>query len=55
MTTLRPPVWISSLVSHIGEAFLVPIYMLVMDQRGEAAHVRWTARVHRTSHDSCLW
>ena len=27
--------------SHIEhEAFLVPIHMLVMDQRGEAAHVR---------------
>jgi hypothetical protein len=27
--------------SHIeGEAFLVPIHMLVVDQRGEAAHVR---------------
>jgi hypothetical protein len=26
---------------HIeGEAFLVPIHMLVVDQRGEAAHVR---------------
>jgi hypothetical protein len=27
--------------SHIeGEAFLVPIHMLVVDQQGEAAHVR---------------
>jgi len=27
--------------SHIeGEAFLVPIHMLVVDQRGEAVHVR---------------
>ena len=27
--------------SHIeGEAFLVPMHMLVVDQRGEAAHVR---------------
>jgi hypothetical protein len=40
---------------HIeGEAFPLPIHMLVVDQPGEARHVRLTARVDRTDPDSCL-
>ena len=36
---------------HIeDEAFLVPIHMLIVDQRGEARHVR----VDRTHSDPCL-
>ena len=43
--------------SHIkGAAFLVPIHMLVVDQRGEAVHVRSGSEgVHRIPHDSSLW
>jgi len=37
-----------------GEAFPPPIHMLVVDQRGEARHLRLTARVDRTKPDSCL-
>ena len=43
--------------SHIeGEAFLVPMHILVVDQRGEAAHVRCDGEgTQELSHDSCLW
>lgn len=41
--------------SHIeGETFIMPIHMLAVDQRGEARHVRLTARVDRTDPDACL-
>ena len=41
--------------SHIeGEAFPLPIHMLVVDQRGKARHVRLTARVDRTAPDASL-
>ena len=41
--------------SHIEhEAFLIPIHMLTVDQRGEVRHVRLTARVDRTHPDAYL-
>ena len=42
-------------VSHMeGEAFLVPIHMLVVDQRGEARYVRCDGTGDRTYSDDCL-
>jgi hypothetical protein len=42
--------------SHIeGKAFLVPIHMLVVDQRGEAAHVRCDGEGYTGHPMSCLW
>jgi hypothetical protein len=41
--------------SHIeGEAFVMPIHMLIVDQGGEVRHVRLIARVDRTHPDACL-
>ena len=41
--------------SHIeDEAFLVPIPMLIVDQRGEARHVRHTGEGRQDAHDPCL-
>ena len=40
---------------HIeGETFVMPIHMLVVDQRCEARHMRLTPRVDRTNPDACL-
>jgi hypothetical protein len=41
--------------SHIeDEVFLLSIHMLVVDRRGEAAHVRQPAMVDRMHSDPCL-
>jgi hypothetical protein len=41
--------------SHIeDEAFLPPIHMLVVDQRGEARHVRCDSEGGQDVHDPCL-
>ena len=41
--------------SHIAdEAFLMPIHMLVVDQRGEAAHVRHNREGGQDASDPCL-
>jgi len=43
--------------THIeGEAFLVPIHMLVVDQRGGARRPTYdlTTRADRTHHNTCL-
>jgi hypothetical protein len=37
-----------------GETFVLPIHMLVVDQRGEVRHVRLTARGDRTAPDAYL-
>ena len=40
---------------HIeGEAFPLPIHMLVVDQRGEARHVRHKREGRQNAHDPCL-
>jgi len=40
---------------HIeGEAFLLPIHMLVVDQRGEARHVRHKREGRQDAQDPCL-
>jgi hypothetical protein len=36
------------------EVFPPPIYMLIMDQRGEARHVRHTREGRQDAHDPCL-
>jgi hypothetical protein len=41
--------------SHIeGEVFPPPIHMLVVDERGEARHVRQNREGGRDAHDLCL-
>ena len=41
--------------SHIeDEAFLVPIHMLIVDQRGEARHVRHAREGGQDARDPCL-
>ena len=40
---------------HIeGEVFLLPIRMLIVDQRGEARHVRHNREGGQDAHDPCL-
>jgi hypothetical protein len=40
---------------HIeGEVFPPPIHMLVVDQRGEARHVRHKCEGRQDAHDPCL-
>jgi hypothetical protein len=40
---------------HIeGEVFPLPIHMLVVDQRGEARHVRQKREGRQDAHDLCL-
>jgi hypothetical protein len=41
--------------SHLeDEAFPLPIHMLVVDQRGEARHVRHMRALRQDTHDLCL-
>ena len=37
-----------------GEVFPPPIHMLVVDQRGEARHVRHKREGRQSAHDPCL-